>query len=132
MDETTASYLDETEGSYCEGRSCAAEIARALQAVSGRWSVRVIETLHFAGGPLRFSDLKRQMVGVSPKELTRNLALLVRARIVRRLPAPAYELTDHGRALLPMIEALGEWAQRAEGPRAGQPANWLSPLTGGR
>lgn len=122
------------EFAYCAGRSCAAEIGRGLQALAGRWSVPIVEALHFAGEPLGFAELKRRIPGISPKELARHLGALVDARVVRRASTGGaryrYDLTEHGHALLQPMQLLGEWAQRMQPREAGAPASWIDPLLG--
>lgn len=95
--------------SYRDG--CAT--AHALDLVGERWALLVVRELLL--GPKRFTDLRRDLPGVSPNVLAQRLRELVATDIVRqrRLPPPAatqvYELTDRGHALEPVIYALGRW-----------------------
>ena len=67
-------------------------------------------------GPLRFSDLRKVIGGISQKMLTTTLRSLERDGFVTRTvfptmpPRVAYELTELGRDLLVPVSALGEWA----------------------
>lgn len=135
-----------TSTDYCGGRSCGDDIARALQLVSGRWGVPVLEALVFAGTALRFRELQRRVGVISQKELSRHLAAFVAARVVTRhqdaLHATRvhYALSERGRALLQQMDALGQWAQapwresaavtRPSDARsaAASAATWLGPL----
>jgi DNA-binding HxlR family transcriptional regulator len=96
-------------------------IARALDVVGERWALLVVRELLL--GPQRFSDLRGALPGVSSNLLTDRLRELETRGVVRRrvLPPPAgssiYELTDRGRQLEAVLDALGEWGA-AEPPPA--------------
>ncbi|MXO72671.1 winged helix-turn-helix transcriptional regulator [Alteraurantiacibacter buctensis] len=92
--------------------------AFALEVVGERWALLVLRELMF--GPLRFSDLKAALPGISAKVLTERLAGLEQAGVVARavLPPPArgtqvYELTPWGLMAEPMIQEMGRWAARS-------------------
>ena len=101
------------------GQECS--LACALDRVGERWSLLIVRELSL--GPLRFSDLARDVGGAPTDVLTKRLRDLEGDGIVarRELPAPAatvvYELTERGRGLeRPMIE-LARWGmelQKAE------------------
>jgi DNA-binding HxlR family transcriptional regulator len=88
-------------------------IARALDVVGERWALLVVRELLL--GPQRFSDLRRALPGASSNMLTDRLRELERRGVICRgtLPPPAasavYELTERGRALEPVLDALGSW-----------------------
>lgn len=95
-------------------------VQAAIDAVGSKWAVRVVGRL--ARGEARFGRLRSQTVGpdgavVSSKVLAAELRRLVAAGLVERTEAGAavaYRLTEKGRALVPVLDALGEWA--AGGP----------------
>lgn len=95
--------------------ACAA--AHALDLIGERWALLVARELML--GPKRFTDLRRGLPAVSPNVLTQRLADLEAASIVQRLrlPPPAasnvYALTDWGRELEPVMQAMGRWAARS-------------------
>lgn len=98
-------------------QSCS--LACALDRIGERWSLLIVREL--ALGPLRFSDLVRNVGGAPTDVLTKRLRDLESHGIVRRreLDPPAtglvYELTDVGWALeRPMLE-LGRWGLHFEG-----------------
>lgn len=74
----------------------------------------VVMLLRF--GPRRFSELKREIGGVSQRMLTLTLRGLERDGLVTRTVTPTtpprvdYELTALGQSLRGPIEALGGWA----------------------
>jgi len=98
---TTRSYSD------------ACPIARALDVIGERWALLVVRELLL--GAQRFSDLRRALPGASTNMLTDRLRELEAHGVVHRrtLPPPAasavYELTERGRELEPILDALGTW-----------------------
>lgn len=94
---------------------CAA--AHALDLIGERWALLVVREL--LPGPRRFTDLQAGLRGISPTVLTQRLNDLEGTGVVRReqLPPPAsarvYALTDWGRELEPVLQALGRWGARS-------------------
>ena len=90
-------------------------IARALDVTGDRWALLVVRELLF--GPKRFAQLRRGLHDISPNVLSQRLRDLEEAAVVRRdvLEPPAditvYELTERGRALRPVLLALGGWGR---------------------
>ncbi|MFE1441608.1 winged helix-turn-helix transcriptional regulator [Streptomyces sp. NPDC058739] len=88
---------------------------RALDAVGDRWTLLIVREL--LAGPRRYTDLHADLPGVSTDVLASRLKDMERDGLTtrRRLPPPGaayvYELTPHGRALLPVLLALGTWGQ---------------------
>jgi len=72
------------------------------------------------GGTRRFGELRRSLVGISPKTLTDRLRDLERHGIVERRmyaeipPRVEYTLTDRGRTLEPIIASLAAWGGALE------------------
>lgn len=91
-------------------------IARALDVVGERWALLVVRELVL--GPQRFTDLKDHLPGIATDVLTQRLRQLEAAGVLRpvALPPPAsgraYELTDRGRELEPVLHALGRWGSQ--------------------
>jgi DNA-binding HxlR family transcriptional regulator len=91
-------------------------IARALDVVGERWALLVVRELLL--GPKRFTDLRDGLPGASANILSQRLRELEAAGVVARrtLPPPAasrvYELTERGRELEPVLDALGRWGSR--------------------
>lgn len=108
-------------------------VARALDLIGERWALLVVREL--ALGPKRFTDLRQGLPGVATNVLSLRLRQLERNGIVtrRQLPPPApaqvYELTEHGRDLVPIMLALGRWGAGTMGPRSAEQAlraEWLA------
>ncbi|MFJ9175418.1 winged helix-turn-helix transcriptional regulator [Streptomyces sp. NPDC102360] len=108
-------------------------VARALDVVGDRWTLLVAREL--LAGPRRYTDLHADLPGVSTDMLATRLKDMERDGLAerRRLPAPTsayvYELTERGRGLLPVLQALGEWgapglAERR--PTDAVRAHWLA------
>jgi DNA-binding HxlR family transcriptional regulator len=100
-------------------------MARALEVVGERWSLLIVRDLLL--GPQRFTDLARSLAEITPTRLTERLRQLEAAGIVMREPPPAgrevwYRLSDAGRALGPVVDALTLWGieYAREAPQAGE------------
>jgi DNA-binding HxlR family transcriptional regulator len=89
-------------------------VGEILHQIGGKWTVLVINTL--SDGPMRFSEIKRMVGGISQKVLTTTLRELEMDGFVTRTVTPSipprvdYELTDLGRDLQHPLHALGQWA----------------------
>jgi len=94
----------------------AEEIAAALKLLEGRWKLMIVYSL-FAQPVMRFSELERANPGISQKMLTQQLRELERVGIVVRQvypevpPKVEYSLTEHGKALYPVLDELMKWAR---------------------
>lgn len=88
----------------------------ALGQLGSAWAGPVIGRL--ARGAARFGQLRGALArpdgtGVSAKVLTAELTRLAEAGVVERIPRGAgvsYRLSDKGRALVPLLDALAGWA----------------------
>ncbi|MBZ9712407.1 winged helix-turn-helix transcriptional regulator [Deinococcus multiflagellatus] len=110
---------------------CAA--AHALDLIGERWALLVVREL--LPGPRRFIDLQTSLCGISPTVLTQRLTDLEAVGVVRReqWPPPAstrvYALTDWGRELEPVLQALGRWGARSPRRPAQAPITTATLLT---
>ena len=110
----------ETENLTKQGRwygdACGA--AFALELLGERWTLLVVRELML--GPRRFSGLRADLPGISAKVLTERLTGLEANGLVERrtLPEPAnvpvYDLTDWGRAAMPVIHQMVIWAMKSQ------------------
>lgn len=88
-------------------------IEGAMILLSGRW--RALIVYYLDQGPLRFNALQRALGPISQRMLTRDLRELEAAGVLSRTvfaevpPRVEYELTDSGRKLMTVIDALGDW-----------------------
>ena len=108
---------DEKPGKHGKWYADACGTAFALELIGERWSLLIVRELML--GPLRFSELRASLPGISAKVLTERLESLEEAGILfrRKLPPPAsvqvYELTEWGYYAEPAIQELGRWAARS-------------------
>ncbi len=91
----------------CEGH-------QALEQIANKWTVLIIYAL--TQGTKRYSELKRQIHGVSPKMLIQNLRRLEKCGLVSRKVYPVvppqveYSLTPLGQTLVEPLAILCDWA----------------------
>lgn len=91
------------------GQFCS--IAKALEVIGERWTALILREL--ICGSARFSEIQRGVPRISPSLLTKRLANLESAGVIRREDkSNGYELTRAGWELKPMVELLGVWGQR--------------------
>ncbi len=87
-----------------------------LERIGDKWTLYVVGALR--GGSRRFSELKRDVDGVSQRMLTLTLRGLERDGLVTRTVFPSipprvdYELTELGRTLLDPVAVLINWVDR--------------------
>ena len=92
-------------------------VARTLDVIGERWTILVLRDL-FQKGPRRFQDLQDSLAGVAPNTLSARLKdLEAKGVIERRLysehpPRLEYHLTEKGKSLGPVMQALREWGRR--------------------
>ncbi len=88
-------------------------IEDVMRVLSGRWPTLLLYWLK--DGPRRFNELRRDNPTVSHRILSLELRKLEAAGIVRRTAHPGYplrvdyDLTEAGRRLVPLIDALAAW-----------------------
>jgi DNA-binding HxlR family transcriptional regulator len=103
----------EAAGHVEGGASCDA-LSGVFALLGKRWSGLIIGTL--LSGPARFTEISRQVHGVSERMLSERLNELTAAGLVERrvLAGPPvgveYRLTARGEALRPALDELGRWA----------------------
>src|SRR5216684_4314990 len=96
-----------------EGCLAAREV---LNRVGDKWSVLIVAML--GDGPRRFTELKRNIEGISQRMLTLTLRGLERDGLVSRTVFPTipprvdYALTRLGETLLDPVSRLGLWARQ--------------------
>lgn len=109
-------------------------IAQALDVVGERWSLLIVREL-LIRGPSRYTDLRFGLPGIATNLLADRLRELEEAGVVEREDAPPpvattlFKLTDRGKELQPVLQALGRWG----GPMVQRPigdnefrSHWLA------
>ena len=98
-----------------DGWHCPAETT--LEFLSGKWRPMVIFWL--MDGPLRFNELQRRLGAITHRTLSKTLKEMEAHGLVQRKdygeipPRVDYALTDRGRSLKPVLQAMEDWAVQA-------------------
>ncbi len=108
MDETNT-VVRVAEHGHTECRASLETLAR----IGDKWTVLVVGALSL--GPIRYSQMRRVVEGISQRMLTLTLKGLERDGLVSRTVYPTipprveYELTDLGRTLIVPLRAVHAW-----------------------
>lgn len=90
-------------------------VARFLTLLDGPWSTLIVREL--LAGPMRFTELRLALDGISAHTLTNRLKLFEANGIVTRTafaetpPRVVYELTPLGEGLKDVLEAMRLWGE---------------------
>lgn len=100
--------ISKSYGQFCP-------VARAAEIVAARWTPVLLREL--LAGSTRFNDLRNGLPLMSPSLLSKRLAELEEAGIVRRRKSSRgrgfdYQITDSGKELAPIVMTLGIWGQK--------------------
>jgi len=104
------SHQDEKHQRFCP------QFHYAVELIGRRWSGAILNAM--LPGPQCFNELLAVVPGLSDRLLTERLRELESEGLVNRkvLPGPpvrvSYEMSEAGKALEPVIRALGEWAHQ--------------------
>ncbi len=97
------------------GQHCG--VTTAVELIGERWALLIVRDLLV--GPRRYTDLKQGLPRIPTNILSTRLKELQEGGVVRRAPLHGsglvYELTPYGRALEPIVLALGRWGFQALG-----------------
>ncbi len=99
-----------------DGRKFHCPVELVIELISGKWKLLILREL--MSGTKRFSQLQRSIPGITQKMLTKQLRELERAGLVRRKvypevpPRVEYSLTELGRSLEEIFEAMHRWGER--------------------
>lgn len=88
-------------------------VAKAMELLDERWTLIVVREL--LRGSQHFNDIRRGVPKMSPALLSKRLQTLARAGVVDRAEVngrATYTLTEAGRELDAVVEALGAWGMR--------------------
>ncbi len=90
-------------------------VEATLSFMSDKWKVLILRDL--LTGTKRFGELKKSIGSISQKVLTSNLRAMEEDGLLRREvfaevpPRVEYTLTDRGRSLEPVIDAMRVWGE---------------------
>ena len=88
-------------------------VATAVSIIGGKWKLLIIRNLKER--PWRFNELQRDIEGISQKVLTDSLRQMIDDGLVYRHdyqempPKVEYGLTELGKEMLPIIDALADF-----------------------
>jgi DNA-binding HxlR family transcriptional regulator len=91
-------------------------VTYTLDKIGGRWKPIIIFNL--LSGTRRYSELKKLIPAITEKMLIQHLKQLEADSIVQRRALPVippfveYSLTDSGKELRPVLEAMVSWANK--------------------
>ena len=88
-------------------------IKDALEALEGKWKLLIIFAL--SDGPKRFTQIAKEVSGITDKTLSKELKLLEVNKLLKRTvldgypPIVEYSITAHGRSLEKVMYELHNW-----------------------
>ncbi len=91
------------------------EVREMADLLERRWQLSIIYAA--LTGALRFSEFAEAIGGISPRMLSERLRDLEAAGLIERTvlpsspPAVEYRLTERGRRLAPIVEAMRSYAE---------------------
>ncbi|MBA2874877.1 winged helix-turn-helix transcriptional regulator [Thermaerobacillus caldiproteolyticus] len=94
--------------------NCEKELTLAV--IGGKWKMLILWHLG-KEGTKRFGELKALMPGITQRMLVNQLRELEADLIVQRKVYPVvppkveYSLTEHGKSLIPILDAMYEWGK---------------------
>lgn len=104
----------------------ACPVETTLSLIGNKWQVLILRDL-VLNGTMRFKELQRSIGTISQKVLTSNLRTMEDAGLVHREvfpevpPRVEYSLTETGKTLKPVLDALWAWGEGyKESLRAGK------------
>jgi len=103
-----------------------------LSVVDGRWKGTILWRLSY--GPMRTSELRRSIPGITERMLIRHLRELVSDGILLRHedpklpPSVRYSISEYGMTLVPVLEEICRWG-RMHLARRGMACEWRPPVT---
>lgn len=93
----------------------ACPVATTVQLIGSKWKLLIIRDL--MQRPWRFNELRRDLEGISQKVLTDSLRSMEEDGIITRTvypevpPRVEYALSDLGKSMRPIMDAMAEWGQ---------------------
>jgi DNA-binding HxlR family transcriptional regulator len=88
----------------------------AFQRIGGKYKGRILWVLR--DGLMRYGELNRAIVGITPKMLTQTLKELEADELITRKvysevpPKVEYSLTETGKELIPFISQMRSWGEK--------------------
>ena len=95
-------------------------VATTVQLIGNKWKLLLIRNLIY-NGKQRFSDFIKTIPSISKKVLTDNLrameedGLIVREVFAEVPPRVEYSLSEVGKSLKPILDAMSDWGEEYKG-----------------
>jgi DNA-binding HxlR family transcriptional regulator len=95
------------------GKTYHCTVEAALDVIGGKWKPLILWAL--GDNVLRFNELQKGLPGVNAKMLTKQLRELEEDGVITRTvypevpPRVEYTITEFGRTLIPILQALCKW-----------------------
>lgn len=99
-----------------ENRAYMIGVEATMDVIGGKWKPIILCNLRH--GPMRPSDLKRGITGISQKMLTQQLRELEDDKIIDRKvyqqvpPKVEYSLSEYGESLSDILDSLCSWGEQ--------------------
>lgn len=87
-----------------------------LKVIGGKWKLIIL--WHLAKSTMRFSELEKNIPGVTQKMLSQQLREMQKDRLITRKVYPVvppkveYSITEHGRSLNKVLRELNNWGEK--------------------
>ena len=94
----------------------ACPVATTVALIGSKWKLLIMRNLQMR--TWRFNELKKDLDGISQKVLTDSLrsmendGLVVRTVYAEVPPRVEYSLSELGKSMYPIIDAMGEWGRQ--------------------
>ena len=104
---------DDVRADQCQ--PAAEHLARAFGFLGKRWTAIILG--HLSHGSVGFRDLSRGIGGISDSVLSERLGDLAGGGLITRTVRDGppvtvtYQLTERGRALMPALDQIAQWAR---------------------
>jgi DNA-binding HxlR family transcriptional regulator len=91
-------------------------IKDALEALEGKWKLLIL--LSLSTGSKRFTQISKELYGITDKMLSKELKILETNKLVKRQvydtfpPMVEYSITEHGKSIEKVLDELYHWGVR--------------------
>ncbi len=89
---------------------------KTISIIGSKWNLMILKEIYLQKKSMRFNQLMRSLKPISSKTLSTKLKELVKAGILERIVIPEspviinYELTEKGRTLNHVLDAMADWS----------------------
>ncbi len=112
--EQHSGFAQTAAGAQLIENNCAMTLA--MQVIGGKWKLLILNAIR-KECPARFGELRDKMVDITHATLTAQLRELERDGVIERKayavspPKVEYKLTELGKLLIPVMQALCDWGE---------------------